>query len=351
MPDRDRVAARLEALWEIARGPGGGADRPAYSPAEAQAFRAVASWAREAGLEPALDPHGNLWAPPAAATGRLASCGSHLDTVPDGGRYDGALGTVLALEAADALPGQVALLVCAAEEAPRFGAGTIGSRLATGALREDVLATLLDADGVSALEARERFLADLADLPRVERLPLETLAAHVEVHVEQRGELLDLGARLGVVERVAVPHRHEVVVHGRAGHAGEVQMERRADALAAAAEIVLALEAAARAEPDASTVATVGSLRVEPGAVSVIPGLAVLGVEIRSTDAAALRSVTDAFAAACERIAERRGVRVERRLVRGGEPATLDPALVEDGARGRRPARRSRRADVLGRRP
>jgi hydantoinase/carbamoylase family amidase len=329
LPDRGRVAARLEALWEIARGPRGGADRPAYSPAEAQALRIVAEWAREAGLEPALDPHGNLWAPPTTPSGRFASSGSHVDTVPDGGRYDGALGTVLALEAAGALPGRVALLVCAAEEAPRFGAGTIGSRLATGALGEDALATLRDTDGVSALVARERFLSDLADLPRVERLPLETLAAHVEVHVEQRGELLALGARLGVVERVAVPHRHEVVVHGRAGHAGEVQMERRADALAAAAEIVLALEAAARAEPDASTVATVGSLRVEPGAVSVIPGLAVLGVEIRSTDAAALGSVTEALATACEEIAERRGVGIERRLVRDGEPVALDAGLVE----------------------
>jgi hydantoinase/carbamoylase family amidase len=340
LPDRDRIAARLQELWEIAHGPGGGADRPAYSPSEAQAFRAVVSWARDAGLEPALDPNGNLWAPPAAPSGRIASSGSHLDTVPDGGRYDGALGTVLALEAAVALPGRVALLVCAAEEAPRFGAGTIGSRLATGVLHEEALATLRDADGVSALEARERFLADLVDLPRVERLPLETLAAHVEVHVEQRGELLDLGARLGVVERVAVPHRHEVVVRGRAGHAGEVQMERRADALAAAAEIVLALEAAARAEPDSSTVATVGSLRVEPGAVSVIPGLAVLGVEIRSTDAAALDSVTRAFAAACDRIAERRGVGVERRLVRGGEPVALDPSLLEEtlAAAGRRGA-------------
>lgn len=329
MPDHARVSARLRALWEIAHGPRGGADRPAYSPAEAAAFRLVAGWAREAGLDPALDPNGNLWAPPEGATDRLASSGSHVDTVPDGGRYDGALGTVLALETAHALPGRVALLVCAAEEAPRFGAGTIGSRLAVAALDESALATLVDADGTSALEARERFLADLAELPRVERLPLERLAAHVEVHVEQRGELLGRGVRLGVVERVAVPHRHEVVVHGRAGHAGEVPMEKRCDALAAAAEIVLALEAAARAEPGPETVATVGSLRVEPGAVSVIPGLVRLGVEIRSTDATSLASVTDELAAACERIAESRGVRVEQRLVRGGEPVELDAGLVD----------------------
>jgi hydantoinase/carbamoylase family amidase len=328
LPDPDRVASRLEALWEIARGPDGGADRPAYSSAEAKAFRLVAGWAREAGLEPALDSFGNLWAPP-PGDARLASSGSHVDTVPDGGRYDGALGTVLGIEAAHALPGQVALLVCAAEEAPRFGAGTIGSRLATGLLDEAALADLRDADGVSAIEARDGFLAELADLPRAERIPFERVAAHVEVHVEQRGDLADRGARVGVVERVAVPHRYEVVVRGRAGHAGEVAMERRADALAAAAELVLALETAAADEGNPATVATVGTLRVEPGAVSVIPGLAVLGVEIRSTEPAALRSVGEAFAAACERVEARRGVSVERRLLRGGHPVELDSALVE----------------------
>jgi hydantoinase/carbamoylase family amidase len=328
LPDPDRVSSRLEALWQIARGPGGGADRPAYSPAEADALRLVVGWASEAGLEPALDPFGNLWAPPPGEA-RLASSGSHVDTVPDGGRYDGALGTVLALEAAHALPGQVALLVCAAEEAPRFGAGTIGSRLETGLLDEGELAGVRDTEGVSALEARDRFLDELADLPRVERVPFERLTAHVEVHVEQRGDLADRGARLGVVERVAVPHRYEVIVRGRAGHAGEVAMDRRADALVAAAELVLALETAAAEEGNPATVGTVGTLRVEPGAVSVIPGVAVLGVEVRSTDAGALTSVGAAFAAACDRVEARRGVSVERRLVRGGDPVELDEGLVD----------------------
>jgi acetylornithine deacetylase/succinyl-diaminopimelate desuccinylase-like protein len=218
-------------LWKIARGPGGGASRLAYSKAEAQAVRLAAGWAREARLDPALDPNGNLWAAPAGVAGPLVSSGSHLDTVPDGGRFDGALGVVLALEAAEALAGRAALLVCAAEEAPRFGAGTIGSRLATGALDADALAGLVDADGVSASEGRSSFLAELTDLPRIDSLPLARLAAHIEVHIEQRRELQDHGARLGVVDRVAVPHRHEVVVEGRAGHAGEVPMAARADAL------------------------------------------------------------------------------------------------------------------------
>jgi hypothetical protein len=166
--DAARVAARLEALWQIRRGPGGGADRPAYSSAEAEAMGLVAGWALDAGLAPALDPYGNLWAAPASdGPGRLVSSGSHVDTVPDGGRYDGALGTVLALEAAVALPGAVALLVCAAEEAPRFGAGTLGSRLAVGMLDDTALDELRDSGGMSAREARDAFLAALDDLPRI----------------------------------------------------------------------------------------------------------------------------------------------------------------------------------------
>src|SRR5690349_2958699 len=141
--DEARIAARLDALWEVAQAPGGGADRPAWSPAEARAMRLVAGWARDAGLEPALDAHGNLWALP-AGDGPVATSGSHVDTVPAGGRYDGALGTVLALEAVAAAG--TGLIVCAAEEAPRFGAGTLGSRLITGALDEAELESMTDAD-------------------------------------------------------------------------------------------------------------------------------------------------------------------------------------------------------------
>ncbi|MGH2890141.1 MAG: hypothetical protein ACRDNJ_10985, partial [Solirubrobacteraceae bacterium] len=127
MPDPDRIDRRLEALWEVARGPGGGADRPAYSSPESEAMLLVAGWAREHGLDPAVDLHGNLWALPADWRGPVVTAGSHVDTVPDGGRYDGALGTVLGLElVADLAAGdgdrdgaaRAGLLVCAAEEAP-----------------------------------------------------------------------------------------------------------------------------------------------------------------------------------------------------------------------------------------
>ncbi len=331
MPDRERIVARLQALWEISHGPGGGADRPAYSAAEAQAMLLVAGWACDHALEPGIDEHGNLWALPRGWSGSLITSGSHVDTVPDGGRYDGALGTALGLELVADLAASGAespdgaragLLVCAAEEAPRFGAGTMGSRLLTGKLLSSDLAQLTDADGISAADALAEYLDALAELPRVAP-PVDRLRAHAEVHVAQRRALRELG----VVRRVASPRRFAITVTGESGHAGEVSMTQRRDALAAAAEIVLAVEAAARAQPP-ETVATVGTLAVAPGAVSVIPGTVRLGVDARGVQIGSLQRLEDDLRTRVTDIAAARGVEAEVRLTRAGEPTELDPTLA-----------------------
>ena len=332
MADPDRIAGRLQALWEIAHGPGGGADRPAYSPAEAQAMTLVAGWATELGLAPGIDPHGNLWALPTDSDGPLITAGSHVDTVPDGGRYDGALGTVLGLELVADLAAagetRAGLLVCAAEEAPRFGAGTVGSRLLTGALTETMLDGLHDAAGVSAREARDDYLDALAEIPRLADPPTERVRAHAEVHVALR-----FGPpQLGIVTRVASPRRLEVMIDGEPGHAGEVAMDERHDALAAAAEVVLAVEQAALAEP-AETVATVGTLTVAPGAVSVIPGAARLGIDMRAIEDDSLDRLQQAVDGAVREIAEDRGVRATVTLTREGSPVAMDPELASDALR------------------
>ena len=328
LPGQPRIVTRLEALWQIAHGPGGGADRPAFSLAEAQAMLLVAGWAREAGLSPGVDRHGNLWALPADWTGPLVSAGSHVDTVPDGGRYDGALGTVLGLELAHELRNgtaagaRPALLICAAEEAPRFGAGTIGSRLLVGALSPDALEDMHDADGMTAAQAKAGYLEALGELARIEP-PVARVLAHTEIHVAQRLSLREIG----VVTRVASPRRSEIELVGRAGHSGEVSMEDRRDALAAASEVVLAVERAARAEPP-ETVATVGTLAVSPGALSVIPARVRLGLDARGIDSTSLRRLDAAISAAVTEIAERRGVEALVRLLRAGEPVTLDGELA-----------------------
>jgi N-carbamoyl-L-amino-acid hydrolase len=303
--DRERIAGRLEVLWEIARGPGGGADRPAYSAAEAQAMQTVAGWARDQGLEPGIDEHGNLWALPSDWSGPLITSGSHVDTVPDGGRFDGALGTVLGLELVADL-----------------GANLAGGARAALLVDRADLADLTDADGVSAAEAQTGYLDALSDLPRV-MAPLDRLRAHAEIHVATRRGL----DRLGVVRHVASPRRFAITVTGESGHAGEIAMEQRHDALAAAAAIVLALESAARGQPP-ETVATVGTLTVAPGAVSVIPGIARLGVDMRGIDSASLQRLEEDLRTRVAEIAAARGVTAEVQLTRAGEPTELDGSLV-----------------------
>lgn len=288
----------------------------------------VAGWACEAGLVPGIDRFGNLWALPEGWSGPVVTSGSHVDTVPDGGRYDGALGTVLGLELAHGQGDRAGadvragVLVCAAEEAPRFGAGTVGSRLLVGTLPESALEGLRDESGCSAADARQEYLRSLAELPRVSP-PTERLRAHAEIHVAQRRALRELG----VVTRVASPRRLEVRVAGRAGHCGEVSMEDRRDALAAASELVLAVEAAAQAESP-ETVATVGTIAVEPGAVSVIPGRARLAIDMRAVCAASLDRVEATIRERTAEIAGRRGVKADLQLVRAGQPVELDATLA-----------------------
>jgi hydantoinase/carbamoylase family amidase len=329
MSDRGRIERRLQALWDIALGPRGGADRPAYSPAEAEAMRLVAGWAADAGLEPGIDRFGNLWALPRGWNGALVTGGSHVDTVPDGGRYDGALGTVLGLELVAALGeettvggARAGLMICAAEEAPRFGAGTVGSRQLVGTLSSQETERLRDGEGVSIAQALAEHLERLADLQRIDP-PLDRWRAHSEIHVAQRRELRELG----IVTTVASPRRFEITVTGESGHSGEVSMADRHDALAGAAEIVLALEQAAGDEP-AETVATAGTVAVVPGAVSVIPGTVRMGIDMRGTDAGSLDRLEQRLRREAAEIGERRALEVRTVLTRAGEPVDLDAGLV-----------------------
>ena len=241
-----RVFDRLEQLYAIGGGPG--ANRPHPSLAEDEAHELVAGWMREAGLEVEVDPHGNLLG--RAAERHDVWVGSHLDTVPQGGRFDGALGVVAGLEAVrDAGCGSV--VAFRGEEV-----GCVGSRALVG---------------------------------RGEALP----AAFVELHVEQGPVLEQTGAPLGVVTGIVGYARGELVFHGQAGHAGTTPMAGREDALVAAAAAVLRIRDAAAAIE--SAVATVGELTVEPGAGNVIPGRVRLSVDARAPDSTRLHELVGAI--------------------------------------------------------
>lgn len=325
-PDVGRVLERIEELFVLAPGENGGATRPAFSEVEARAMRRVAGWAREAGLEAAVDPHGNLWClPPGDAP--CVTGGSHLDTVPDGGRYDGPLGTVLAVEAAARGGGRGGVLVCAAEEASRFGAGTLGSRAMTGKLSDGDLSLLRDAEGRDALSARSAYLAALEDLPRLERSPLERISSHVEVHIEQRADLRERGLSLGVATAVAGPVRHGLRFFGQVAHAGETPAARRRDALCAAAEAVLMAERLGR-EHAPEVTATAGTLEIRPNSLTSIPGEAEVGVDIRGVRPGGARLLLGELLAGAREAAGRRGVRLDDRPLSASEPTEMDGAMV-----------------------
>ncbi|MBA2643590.1 MAG: M20/M25/M40 family metallo-hydrolase [Actinobacteria bacterium] len=244
-----RISERLEELYAIGGGPG--ANRPHGSAGEDEAFEIVAAWMREAGLAVEVEPDGNLFGHVQGSelkTGPVWT-GSHLDTVPAGGRFDGALGVVAGIEAVEGA-GVGSVVAFRGEEV-----GCIGSR------------ALVAHDGV---------------LPSV----------FLELHVEQGPVLERAGAPLGVVTSIAGMARGELLVEGTAGHAGTVPMDGRRDALVAAATEILRIRDAASAIPGA--VATVGELDVEPGAGNVIPSRVRLSLDARAPDRVRLDALVQA---------------------------------------------------------
>ena len=286
-----RVLERLEQLYAL--GGGTGANRPGLSRVEQEAHDLVAAWMREDGLAVHVDPAGNLMGRLPGTNGELPEIwtGSHLDSVPDGGRFDGALGVVGGLEAVRAVAAAgphartLAVVAFRDEEGCRFGRGLFGSRALTGRLAPDDL-DQRDAEGTTVVEA----LADLGLAPPDPAGWLSPApAAFVECHVEQGAVLAAQDAALGVATAVVGVARGEAEFSGLARHAGTTPMDAREDALTAAAEFVLRLRDAASAVQGA--VATVGRLEVEPGAVNVVPARVSVSVDVRAPDRERLDAV------------------------------------------------------------
>jgi hydantoinase/carbamoylase family amidase len=276
----ERVLARLDELYAI--GGRRGANRPGLSDAEERACRLAAAWMEDAGLTVGRDPAGNVYGRRVGSRPELPEVwtGSHLDTVPAGGRFDGALGVVAGIEAVGSLAAgkrTVAVVAFRDEEGVRFGGGCYGSRALCGGLDPRELEKR-DADGVTVGEA----LAALGLGPPPPGGWLGGRAAFfVELHIEQGPRLLALGAPLAVVTVIVGTSGTRVTFTGRPGHAGTTPMADRSDALVAAADFVLGVNRLALG--DADIVATVGQLEVEPGAPNVIPERVTLTVDVRAS--------------------------------------------------------------------
>ena len=298
-----RILDRLDTLFSI--GMAAGTNRPGLGEGEERAHELVGGWMREAGLDVSRDAAGNLLGRVAGREPALPEVwsGSHLDTPPDGGRFDGALGVLSALDAAEAIGADggprrgLAVIAFRLEEGPRFGRGVFGSRAICGLLDDDE-GDLLDPDGISLAEA---FAAlGLGDLPREGWLDPPP-SCFVELHIEQGPTLASAGAPLGIVSSIAGMAGLELAFSGRRGHAGTVPMPLRSDALGAAARFVVDAHDVARALPGA--VATIGRLTVAPGASNTIPERCELFADLRAPDDARVDALVEGAAAAARKAA------------------------------------------------
>ena len=321
----ERVLARCGALAVHSEEPGR-LTRRFGTPALRAAGEAVLGWMRAAGMRVDRDAVGNV-------VGRYEGTdpdapalvlGSHLDTVRDAGRYDGALGVILAVEAVAALHERgvrlaqpVEVVGFADEEGVRYGTSYLGSAVAAGTF-DPALLERTDADGVPLREAVLAAGGDPDALDRRERAGRPAQAAYVEVHIEQGPVLEAHGLPVGVVTAIAGQTRAAAVLRGVSGHAGTVPMDLRRDALATAAELVLACERLAVDTP--GLVATVGTLRVEPDAINVIPGRVELSFDVRHRDDGVRVAAYKRLRAEAQAVTARRGAALEWRGL-ADEPA------------------------------
>jgi amidase, hydantoinase/carbamoylase family len=312
--DATRILERCDALARHSE-QAGGLTRVFLSREQREVNGIVVGWMREAGMDARLDAIGNCVGR-YEATEPARPClmlGSHLDTVRDAGKYDGMLGVVAAIECVEELhrtgtrlPHAVEVVGFADEEGVRFGATLLGSRAVAGTFDTAVL-DAVDGDGTSMRDALTAFGLDPARIGDAARRSDDVLA-YAELHIEQGPVLEALDLPVGVVTAINGGNRVSLEITGRAGHAGTVPMSLRRDALAAAAECVLAIERIAHGASD--VVATVGRLDVAPGAVNVIPGQVRFSLDVRAPTDDARRAARRAMESECRAIADRRGVTV-----------------------------------------
>jgi len=326
--DQQRLQSEIEELAKITDAEPPAVTRIVFSPADLQARAWLAELCTEIGLKIRQDAIGNTFARwvGSDASAPAVGTGSHIDAIPNAGKYDGVVGVLGALEAIRALQRSgfvpchsIELLIFTSEEPTRFGVGCLGSRMLSGTLSAEAAAALSDKDGHTVDEVRRR--AGITGELRDVKLPTGYYKAFVELHIEQGPLLERQGIPLGIVARIAAPASLRWEITGAGGHAGGVLMPDRKDALCAAAELILAVEAAARGSCAVDTVATVGVCDVFPGAVNSIPSRVRLMLDIRDTELTRRERAMQAIDAACQSIAKQRGMTIAAQPINADAPA------------------------------
>ena len=298
MINSKRFEANFNAISEFGALKGGGLTRLAFSKEDLEARKFLINLIEKNGFKLKIDNVGNIFAiydDGCEADAKPVCVGSHIDSVPNGGFYDGTLGVMAGLEALSSikeagikLKRPLWLINFSCEESSRFKTATIGSKIISGKLSQQRLHELKDEDGISLFEAMSAAGFKPQNLDEA-ILKENSLHAYLELHIEQ-GPVLERSAiSVGVVSGIAAPIRFEITIHGKADHSGATPMNMRSDALLAASHIIIAANKFAKNKKTA--VATVGYVHAKPGVLNVVPGEARLGVDLRDIDKASLEEL------------------------------------------------------------
>ena len=329
--DAEILQQYVDALGSIGWQADGGLIRPVYSAAWVHAREQVAQWMRAAGLDVREDAVGNLFGRLRGGDdSRTILTGSHLDTVPLGGKFDGALGILAGLVALWALREQAGqprrsleVVALCEEEGSRFEAHYWGTRAMLGLIEADELERLRDDEGMSIAEAMRS--AGLAP-ERYREAMRHDLETFLELHIEQGRVLYEEGIHLGIVQAIVGLHHRQITVRGRADHAGTTPMAMRRDALLGAAQMAIEITQLAE-QAGQPAVVTLGKWSVKPGAVNVVPEEVIFSLDVRHPDEDTKQRLVAAMLARCQTIARERGLALSSEITQESRPSKMDAAL------------------------
>jgi N-carbamoyl-L-amino-acid hydrolase len=332
-----RLKDRLLALARFGALPGGGVTRMCWSPPHEQARTWLLGELKTAGLGTWVDPAGNVFgglgADRISADAPVVLTGSHIDTVPEGGILDGALGVIAGLECLHTIreagprPARPLAVAAWSDEEGRYGS-LFGSRAFCGRLDPAAIPSMAAVDGDRLVDAMRRAGFDAQRAPEA-AAPRGSVAAYVELHIEQGARLEEAGLPIGVVDTIVGVRRARFVFHGQADHAGTTPMERRRDAFLAAADYALRARDLVVSRGGPRAVTNFGVVQVHPGASNIVPGRAELVHEMRDPDAAVLERLARDCDALAREVATARGITVEVRPMSATTPAPCAPRVQE----------------------
>ncbi len=330
--DQNRLWDRIQAMGALGATPKGGVNRQAFSPEDRAARRLLADWAAELGFAVTQDDIGNLYVRKEGTEPGLEAVltGSHLDSQPTGGKFDGAYGVMAGFEALEAIARAglshrraIELVAWANEEGSRFQPGAMGSAVYAGAVGLDALAAVRGFDGAALVEELGATLAAAPDIALREKPDYP--AFYVEAHIEQGPRLEHAGLPIGIVTGIQGQHRYRITLTGEEAHAGTTPHALRADALQSALAIIHALNEFMQ-DPDDVVRFTIGRFEVEPGSPNTVPGKAVFTIDLRHPDAATLERLGGGIEGMAKAQAGRCAVLVER--VSKVAPVHFDPRVI-----------------------